>query len=148
MVLAVGTQEFDWFCKGTWKRAAGNTAWCLAGCSIGDMGTILFFQLTGIPWPTLWIMVLAIFNGLITSILLETIVLLRQMNLSAAFKTAIGMSLLSMIAMETAMNVVDVAVTGGAKLTLTVLPLMWIAGFLTPLPYNYWRLKKLGKSCH
>ena len=22
------------------------------------------------------------------------------------------------------------------------------AGFLTPLPYNYWRLKKYGKACH
>jgi len=50
--------------------------------------------------------------------------------------------------MELAMNIVDVAVTGGARLTLTVLPLMWLAGFLTPLPYNYWRLKALGKACH
>ena len=148
MVMTTERQGFDWLCRSTWKRASGNTAWCLAGCSIGDMGTILYFQLMGIPWPTLWIMVLAIINGLITSIILETIVLLRQMNLKLAFKTAVGMSLLSMIAMETAMNLVDVAVTGGAKLTLTVLPLMWIAGFVTPLPYNYWRLKKLGKSCH
>jgi hypothetical protein len=112
------------------------------------MGTILFFQLSGIPWPVWAIMSLAIVNGLITSILLETVIMMRQMALREAFKTAIGMSLISMVSMELAMNLVDVAVTGGAKLTLSVLPLMWLAGFLTPLPYNYWRLKALGKACH
>jgi len=74
--------------------------------------------------------------------------MMRQMALREAFKTAIGMSLISMVSMELAMNLVDVAITGGAKLTLSVLPLMWLAGFLTPLPYNYWRLKALGKACH
>jgi hypothetical protein len=112
------------------------------------MGTILFFQLTEIPWPTLNIMVLAIINGLMTSIILETLILGRQMPWALAFKTAIGMSFISMVAMETAMNVIDVLFTGGAKLTLWVLPLMLLAGFLAPLPYNYWRLKALGKSCH
>ena len=140
--------ELNWRCKHTWSKASYNTLWCLLGCSIGDMGTILYFQLSGIPWPTWAIMALAIVNGLITSILLETLILVKQMPLKEAFKTAIGMSLISMIAMELAMNIVDVAVTGGARLTLTVLPLMWLAGFLTPLPYNYWRLKALGKACH
>ena len=112
------------------------------------MGTILFFQLSGIDWPVMAIMSLAIINGLITSILLETIILARQMALQAAFRTAIGMSLISMVSMEAAMNLVDYWVTGGAKLTLSVLPLMWAAGFITPLPYNYWRLKKYGKACH
>ncbi len=93
-------------------------------------------------------MSLAIFNGILTSIILETIILMRQMMLSLAFKTAIGMSLISMISMEVAMNVTDVILTGGAKLTWWVIPLMLIVGFLTPLPYNYWRLKALGKSCH
>jgi nucleoside recognition membrane protein YjiH len=58
------------------------------------------------------------------------------------------MSLISMIGMEVAMNLVDVAVTGGAMLTPEVIPLMLLAGFLAPLPYNYWRLKALGKDCH
>ena len=93
-------------------------------------------------------MSLAIFNGILTSIILETTILMRQMTLSLAFKTAIGMSLISMISMEVAMNVTDVILTGGAKLTWWVIPLMLIVGFLTPLPYNYWRLKALGKSCH
>ncbi len=93
-------------------------------------------------------MLLAIVNGLLTSILLETIILVRQMTLTIAFRTAIGMSLISMVSMEVAMNAVDWAVTGGAVLTWKVLPLMLAAGFVTPLPYNYWRLKVFGKGCH
>ena len=94
------------------------------------------------------IMALAIMNGLMTSILLETIILSRQMVLKLAFKTAIGMSLISMISMEVAMNITDIMLTGGAVLTWWVLPFMLFAGFITPLPYNYWRLKVLGKACH
>ena len=141
--------SFNWSCKHTWKRSAKNTAWCLLGCAIGDLGTILFFQLTKIPFPTLGIMTLAIINGLITSIILETIILLRQnLNFSKAFKTALGMSFISMISMEIAMNVTDVILTGGAILNWWVVPIMLIVGFLTPWPYNYWRLKKFGINCH
>jgi hypothetical protein len=132
----------------TWQQAMRNTAWCLAGCAIGDLGTIFYFQVTGIPWPVWAIMSLAIVNGLITSIALETLILTRQMALQAAFRTAIGMSLISMISMEAAMNLVDVALTGGAVLTWWVVPLMLVAGYVTPLPYNYWRLKAHGKACH
>lgn len=138
----------NWQCSHTWKRASVNTAWCLAGCMIGDFGTIAYFQITGTPWPVWAIMSLAIFNGIMTSIMLETIILSKQMVLRLAFKTAIGMSLVSMIAMEAAMNITDVMLTGGAILTWWVIPLMLIAGFITPLPYNYWRLKALGKACH
>ena len=140
--------RFHWKCKHTWRRSAKNTAWCLLGCSIGDFGTILYFQLTGIPWPTLYIMILAIINGIITSIILETVVLSRQMIISKAFKTAIGMSLISMVSMEIAMNAVDWIIMGGAKLVWWVIPLMLLAGFLTPWPYNYYRLKKYNIACH
>ncbi len=139
---------FHWRCKHTWRRSAKNTAWCLLGCSIGDFGTILYFQLTGIPWPTLYIMILAIINGIITSIILETVVLSRQMIISKAFKTAIGMSLISMVSMEIAMNAVDWIIMGGAKLVWWVIPIMLLAGFLTPWPYNYYRLKKYNIACH
>ena len=125
-----------------------NTGWCLAGCAIGDLGTIYYFQVTGIGWPVWAIMSLAIVNGLITSIAMETIILTRQMAFRAAFRTAIGMSMISMVSMEAAMNLVDVALTGGAVLTWWVVPLMLIAGYITPLPYNYWRLKAHGKACH
>jgi hypothetical protein len=80
--------------------------------------------------------------------MLETFILSRQMVLRLAFKTAIGMSMISMISMEIAMNVVDVLITGGAVLVWWVLPIMLLAGFITPLPYNYYRLKKFGQACH
>ena len=92
------------------------------------------------------IMSLAIFNGIMTSIMLETMILIRQMELKVAFKTAIGMSLISMIAMEAAMNITDVILTGGAILKWWVIPIMLIAGFIAPLPYNYWRLKVWEKD--
>ena len=141
--------KFNWNCKHTWRRSAKNTAWCLLGCAIGDFGTILFFQVTKIPFPVLGIMTLAIINGLITSIILETIILLRQnFKFSNALKTALGMSFISMISMEVAMNLTDYLLTGGAILTWWVAPIMLIVGFLTPWPYNYWRLKKFNISCH
>ena len=141
--------NFNWSCKHTWKRSAKNTGWCLLGCAIGDLGTILFFQLTKIPFPVIGIMILAIINGLITSIILETIVLMKQdLDFTKAFKTAIGMSFISMISMEVAMNLTDYLLTGGAILIWWVIPIMLLVGFLTPWPYNYWRLKKFGIACH
>ena len=80
------------------------------------------------------IMTLAIINGLITSIILETLILSRQMTLKLAFRIAIGMSLISMISMEAAMNITDVMLTGGAMLTWWVIPFMLFAGFITPCP--------------
>ena len=143
------TTTLDWSCKHTWKQSAKNTAWCLLGCSIGDFGTILFFQLTKIPFPVLAIMILAIINGLITSIIFETIILMKQnLNFKDSFRTAMGMSFISMISMEMAMNVTDYLITGGAILNWWIIPLMLVAGFITPWPYNYWRLKKFGINCH
>ncbi len=141
--------NFNWSCKHTWKKSAKNTAWCLLGCAIGDLGTILFFQLTKIPFPIIGIMVLAIINGLITSIILETIILMKQnFDFSKAYKTAMGMSFISMVSMESVMNLTDYFLTGGAILTWWVIPIMLLAGFLTPWPYNYWRLKKFDIACH
>ena len=141
--------SFNWSCKNTWKSSAKNTAWCLLGCAIGDFGTILFFQITKIPFPVLAIMILAIINGLVTSIILETFILVRQnLSFNKAFNTAIGMSFISMISMEIAMNLVDYLFTGGAILNWWIIPIMLVVGFVTPWPYNYWRLKKFGINCH
>ena len=140
--------RFHWKCKHTWRRSAKNTLWCLLGCSIGDFGTILYFQLNAINWPTLSIMILAIINGLITSIILETVILSRQMAIKIAFQTALTMSFISMLAMEIAMNSVDWLILGEAKLVWWIVPIMLIAGFLTPWPYNYYRLKKYNIACH
>ena len=138
----------NWNCKSTWRKAKINTFWCLLGCSIGDFGTIFYFQNIEHSWNNLQIMGLAIGNGLLTSIILETIILIRQMNFKQAVNTALGMSFISMIGMELAMNITDLLFTGGAILTWWVIPIMLIIGFYTPLPYNYWRLKKYNISCH
>ena len=147
--MDLALKNFHWKCKNTWIKSAKNTLWCVFGCSIGDFGTILFFQITKIPFPILGIMTLAIINGLITSILLETFILLKQnFSLKDAIKTAFGMSFISMLSMEIAMNLTDYLLTGGAILTWWVVPIMLLVGFLTPWPYNYWRLKKFNESCH
>ncbi len=148
--FSIGKSGFDWSDKSLWKQSAHNTKWCLIGCSIGDFGTIAAFQFvfTDSGWSTMSIMILAIINGLLTSIALETAILFKQMGLFEGFKVAIGMSFISMIAMESAMNITDYLMTGGAMLTFSTVPIMLIVGFITPWPYNYWRLKKYGKSCH
>ena len=151
--FTIGMPEFNWGDKSIWKQSAHNTKWCLIGCSIGDFGTIAAFQfipyLDGLGWAPMMIMGLAMINGILTSIALETFILLNQMGgFKEAFKVAIGMSLISMIGMEAAMNATDLFLTGGAMLTWWVVPPMLLAGFITPWPYNYWRLKKYGKACH
>lgn len=95
-------------------------------------------------------------SGLSTSMLLET-VLLRygrdQFSWPNAARTAVGMSFISMLTMEAAQNLVDYHLTGGIVAFNS--PAFWVAavismgaGFITPLPYNYLRLKKYGKACH
>ena len=143
------SENFHWSCKHTWRKSAKNTMWCVIGCSIGDFGTILFFQLTQIPFPITGIMILAIINGLLTSIMLETFILIRQkFKFINALKIACGMSFISMVSMEIAMNLTDYILTGGAMLTWWIVPIMLTVGFLTPWPYNYWRLKKFNQACH
>ena len=142
--------DFNWRDGEVWRKSANNTKWCLIGCSIGDFGTIAAFQFvfTDSGWSPMMIMALAMFNGIMTSIALETAILSAQMALNEAFRVAIGMSLISMLSMEAAMNIVDLVLTGGAKLTWWVIVPMLVAGFLTPWPYNYWRLKKYNAACN
>ena len=138
----------NWRCKHTWRRAINNTLWCLLGCSIGDFGTIFFFQSIEHTFSISFVMSLAILNGLITSIILETLILLKQMNFRSAINTAFGMSFISMIGMELSMNITDVVLTGGAMLTWWAVPIMLFVGFITPLPYNFYKLKKYNIGCH
>ena len=138
----------NWKCKHTWKRAINNTLWCLLGCSIGDFGTIFLFQSIEHTFNISFVMSLAILNGLITSIVLETLILLKQMNFKSAINTAFGMSFISMVGMELSMNITDVILTGGAMLTWWAIPIMLFVGFITPLPYNYYKLKKYNVGCH
>ena len=139
-----------WISRNTWSASAKNTSWCLLGCATGDLGTIYLFQLYELNWSVLAIMSLAMLNGLITSIILETAVLIsKDIGFKDAISTAFGMSFLSMVSMELAMNVTDFVLAGGtAQIQLSFLPLILFFGFITPWPYNYWRLKALGKACH
>ncbi len=149
------TVERFWFHAPSWKKASFNTLNCLIGCSIGDFGMVIFLQ-AYYPWTPLPIqMALAIVAGLMTSIALETTILKFREGfpISLAFRTAIGMSFLSMVAMEIAMTATDFAITGGMADFSN--PVYWLAlvpalivGFLTPLPYNYYRLKKYDQACH
>ncbi len=146
-------EDFHWKDGSVWKQSAHNTKWCLVGCSIGDFGTIAAFQsipyLNALGWSAMSIMLLAMFNGIMTSIILETFILIKQMGgIREAFRVAIGMSLISMIAMEASMNATDLLIMGEPTLTWWIIPIMLFVGFMTPWPYNYWRLKKYGVSCH
>jgi hypothetical protein len=136
-----------WTNKDKWYSSAYNTLVCLIGCVIGDFGTILYFQLYTNIKSILIIMPIAIINGILTSIILETIILLKIMNMKEALKTATGMSLISMISMELAMNITDIILEGSLVITLkSVIPVL-VVGFIVPWPYNYWRLVKFNKSC-
>lgn len=134
-------------------RSAKNTFGCLVGCAIGDLGAIFsfqsYFEPDGIPrdlWSLVWMV--AMVSGIVTSIILETFILWKQLGPKEAFRTAIGMSLISMILMEAAMNLADYGMMGEPAITLAILPFTLGAGFLAAWPYNFWRLKKYGKCCH
>ena len=134
-------------------RSAKNTSWCLFGCAIGDLGTIAGFQNFYQPDPIpqelwTWVWGLAMVAGICSSVLLETAIMWRQVGPQEAFRTAVGMSMVSMILMEAAMNLADYGMMGAPAITLSVLPFTLGAGFLAAWPYNYWRLKKHGKCCH
>jgi copper chaperone CopZ len=157
--LNVKTLELEnssfWGNKVNWKRASFNTLNCLIGCSIGDFGMLIFLQAYFPGTPMYLQMILAIIAGLTTSIALESTILRwrEKFNWSLALKTAFSMSFISMIGMEIAMNMTDFMITGGkaafntAGYWLALIPAM-IAGFILPLPYNYHKLQKHGKSCH
>lgn len=144
----LSNSDFNWLDIAIWNQSAKNTAWCLLGCVIGDFGTILWFQVYSPETSPLVVMSLAVINGILSSIALETAILSRQMGLLLGFKTAVGMSLVSMVSMEIAMNLTDYVLVGSAQLVWWAIPPMLLAGFITPWPYNYRRLKKLGKACH
>ena len=138
-----------------WKRASFNTLNCLIGCSIGDFGMVFYLQ-AFYPNTPIWLqMTLAVIAGLCTSIMLETVILKvrERFNWSFALRTAFGMSFLSMVAMEIAMTSTDFMITGGKAAFSD--PMYWLAlipalvvGFITPLPYNYYKIKKINRACH
>lgn len=147
--------EGFWSNKLTWKKASANTINCLVGCSIGDFGMIIYLQTYHHHINMFLMMGLAMLAGLTTSVILETVLLHLKEKFAwrLALKTAFSMSFISMLAMELAENATDFALTGGKVATTEsfywiALGISLIAGFLVPLPYNYYKLKKYGKACH
>jgi len=147
--------EGFWLDSAKWRRASFNTLNCLIGCSIGDFGMVFYLQAFYPATPLMTQMALAIIAGLCTSILLETAILKTRERFSwnLALKTAFGMSFISMVAMEIAMTSTDFMITGGKAAFDD--PVYWLAlapalivGFLVPLPYNYYKLKKFNQACH
>ncbi len=149
------SQHGFWQDVSTWRRASLNTLNCLVGCSIGDFGFIIYAQATALAWSMWAIMGVAMLCGLSTSVLMETLLLKWRENFGwkMAVRTAFSMSFLSMLAMELAENVTDYMLTRGEVAPSE--PFFWIAlvisllaGFLVPLPYNYFKLRKYNKACH
>lgn len=144
-----------WQDGNVWNHASLNTLNCLIGCSIGDFAMVMYLQ-AYFPATSMTIqMILATVAGLITSVMMETVLLRsrEKFSWSLAFQTAVSMSFLSMIAMEIAMNTTDFMITGGKAafenpMYWTALIVAMVAGFLVPLPYNYYKLKKFNKACH
>lgn len=134
-----------------WRRAAANTSRCLVGCSIGDLGMLYALQAhapdVGLPAA----IAASCVAGISTSMALETVVLRATEDLAwqTALRTATGMSLLSMVSMELAENAVELYVmTDGFAASAScgldpsafrqAVPAAMLAGWLTPLPYNYY----------
>lgn len=151
-----GSAPSFWRDRRLWRRAASNTAHCLLGCAIGDVSamTLIPLWLPGISMTTL--MLCAMAAGIATSLALEGLILRWREGLPwrDALRTAWGMSLISMAAMELVMNAADLAIMGGQRLHWHD-PAYWLAwapalaaGFLAVLPYNYAKLKRHGRSCH
>jgi hypothetical protein len=145
-----------WSSSSAWRRAAINTFRCLVGCTAGDFSAMWYLQSF---YPDIGIgsiMAISMASGLATSITLETFLLRYGKDrfvFLTALKTALGMSLVSMLSMEAVTNIVDYHLTGGIVAFND--PSFWGAallsmgaGFLAPLPYNYVRLRKFGKACH
>ena len=144
-----------WYDRKIWNRASLNTLNCLIGCSIGDFGMIIYLQAFYPSTSMIMQTILATIAGLMTSVLLETILLRSREKFcwKFAFQTAVSMSFLSMVAMELAMNATDFMITGGKAafgnpMYWTALIIALVAGFIAPLPYNYYKLKKFNKACH
>ncbi len=147
--------SIEWNDNSVWRRAAFNTLNCLIGCSIGDFAMILFLQKFYPSTSMTAQMILAVIAGLLTSVLFETILLRTREKFAwpAALHTALSMSFISMVAMEVVMNFTDFMITGGKAafgnpMYWTALLVSMVAGFLAPLPYNYYKLKKYNRACH
>ena len=147
------TSKF-WKCAHTRSRATINTLRCLAGCSVGDYSCLIYLQ-TYYPSLPLSISVpAACVSGISTSLLLETVLLNRgkdKLPLRKSLSMAWNMSFISMLSMELAENGCEILLTGGDfsnPISYAALIPSTVAGFCAAYPYNYYQLRKYGRSCH
>jgi hypothetical protein len=143
-----------WACRHTTRRATVNTARCLVGCTVGDLGTLIALQ---VYCPSLGPEVtvpISCAAGISTSLALESTLLALgkdKMPARVAVRTAFNMSFISMLAMELAENAVEISLTGGtfesAASFLALVPAT-AAGFFAAYPYNFYMLRRHGRSCH
>ncbi|KAF9162467.1 hypothetical protein DFQ26_003520 [Actinomortierella ambigua] len=147
-----------WSDLSSWHVASVNTFRCLVGCTAGDFGMLFYLQSHHPSMAPTVAMAFAMASGITTSLTLETVLLRysRKTNLTwpQAFQTAMGMSMISMLTMEAVENAVDFHLMGWNNVDFSN-PAFWqamglsaFAGWLAPLPWNYWNFKKRGKSCH
>lgn len=151
--LSAFTRAF-WNCRGTMRRSSVNTARCLVGCTVGDMGTLVALQLYAPELTPAVTVPLSCAAGISTSLILESTLLTLgpdRMPVPVAVKTAFNMSFISMLAMELAENAVEISLTGGTidglASFLALVPAT-AAGFAAAWPYNYYQLRRHGRSCH
>uniref|UniRef100_A0A6B2LNA2 DUF4396 domain-containing protein n=1 Tax=Arcella intermedia TaxID=1963864 RepID=A0A6B2LNA2_9EUKA len=122
---------------------------------MGDFSAMFYIQTHHPSLGMTLSMSIAMAAGILTSLTLETLVLRlkERMSWDQSLRTAWTMSFISMLTMEAAENCTDWFLTGGqvdfsSAGFWVALVISLLAGFLAPLPYNYWKLKKFGKSCH
>lgn len=151
---APNTRAF-WSSSDCWGRASLNTTRCLVGCSLGDLSCMYLLQHyapeLGVPLAV----AVSCCAGISTSLALETVALRITEGFAwrRAASTAASMSLVSMLAMELAENSVELscgafAADASSATFWLALPPALLAGFLSPLPYNYYMLRRYGRACH
>jgi hypothetical protein len=136
------------------KTTLHTTLHCLAGCAIGELLGLMIGVSLGLgAWLT---MGLATALALLIGLNLAVLPLVRahgRSYLDALRVIWLG-EIVSILAMEVAMNGADYAV-GGVQSASLADPLFWIgfavalpAGFLAAYPINWWLIGRNLKHCH
>ena len=157
MISTIPSQHLSfWGDPRAWRRASYNTLTCLIGCSIGNFGMLIYMRTFHADVSMLLTMALAMVAGLATSVVFEAVLLRlgEGFGVREALRTAFTMSFISMLGMELAENGTDWVLTGGGSVPTSdpwfywALGISLVAGFLAPLPYNYYKLRRHGRPCH
>lgn len=140
--------------SGPWRLAANATLHCLTGCVIGE--TIGLAVGVELQMRTAAIVTLATLLSYGSGFLLGILPVMRARGISAsaALKIIWIGEVVSIAAMEIAMNLSDYAM--GSMGARTMFSWLWLrgllvavpAGFLAAWPVNYWLLGRDLKKCH